>query len=162
MDRTPLSLWAKHLIRAAVDYFNERSVKACLILDNTVLRDGVLASLKQDGAGEDFIVCIAPGFTTQLDFDETDLTIAVKFDNYAHVMCIPYNAIKAVIAANSGGVLTEDGHMNIISIPPVVYPPASRYRNEQDLAAKAQQAVEVEMHSQPHQDELQLVAKKRS
>lgn len=159
MDRTPLSLWAKHLIRAAIDYFNERSVQACLIVDNTVLKDGVLASQKQDGG--DFIVCVAPGFTTQLDFDEADLTIAVKFDNLAHVMCIPYNAIKAVIAANAGGVLTEDGHMNVISIPPVVYPPASRYRTERELAEKAQQAYEAEMHAQPKQEELQLVAKKK-
>ncbi|MMZ64546.1 hypothetical protein D1872_268850 [compost metagenome] len=76
-------------------------------------------------------------------------------------MCIPYNAIKAVIAANAGGVLTEDGHMNVISIPPVVYPPASRYRTERELAEKAQQALEVEMHAQPKQEELQLVAKKK-
>lgn len=161
MDRTPLSLWAKHLIRAAIDYFNERSVKSCLIIDNTILKDGVLTSLKLDDDG-DFIVCIAPGYTTQLDFDDTDLTIAVKFGSLAHVMTVPYHAIRAVIAANSGGVLTEDGHMNIISIPPVVYPPASRYRNEQDLAHKAQQAVEAEMQPQPAQDELQLVTFKRS
>lgn len=161
MDRTPLSLWAKHLIRAAVDYFNERSVKASLIIDNTILKDGVLTSLKKD-SGDDFIVCIAPGFTTLLDFGELDLTIAVKFDNYTHVMCVPYNAIKAVIAANSGGVLTEDGHMNIITVPPVVYPPASRYRTETDLADSAREAVQAEMQAQPEQDDLQLVARRRS
>ncbi|MNM23079.1 hypothetical protein D3C81_334690 [compost metagenome] len=160
MDRTPLSVWAKHLIRASIDYFNERTVQSCLIIDNTVLKDGVLASLNQDSG--DFIVCVAPGFTTQLDFDETELTIAVKFGTLPHVMCIPYNAIRAVIAANSGGVLTEDGHMNIISIPPVVYPPASRYRTETELAEKAQAAIEAVMHVQPAQDELQLVVRKRS
>jgi stringent starvation protein B len=160
MDRTPVSLWAKHLIRASIDYFNERTVQACLIVDNSVLKDGVLASLKQES--DDFIICVAPGFTTQLDFDETELNIAVKFDNLAHVMSIPYNAVKAVIAANSGGVLTEDGHMNIISIPPVIYPPASRFRNEHELAEMAQKAADAEMHAQPGQDELQLVAKRRS
>lgn len=160
MDRTTLSPWAKYLIKAAVDYFNERSVQACLMVDNTVLKDGVLAALNQDGG--DFIVCVAPGFTTQLDFNETEITIAVKFDSFSHVMSIPYGAIRAVIAADSGGVITEDGHMNIISVPPVIYPPASRYRNEQYLTEKAQQAVAAEMQAQPTQDELQLVAKRRS
>lgn len=161
MDRTPLSLWAKHLIRAAIDYFNERAVKSCLIIDNSILKDGVLDSLKQDGS-DDFIVCIAPGYTTQLDFDETDLTIDVKFGDLDHIMQIPYNAIKAVMAANSGGILSEDGHMNIISIPPVVYPPASRYRNGQHLIDRAEQAERAARQPQPDQDELQLRTLKRS
>ncbi|MNO03907.1 hypothetical protein D3C81_2247550 [compost metagenome] len=65
-----------------------------------------------------------------------------------------------MIAANSGGVLTENGHINFISVPPVVYPPASRYRNEKELDQLAQRAVEEEMHAQPEQSELQLVARR--
>ncbi|QTH80425.1 hypothetical protein PA10_00227 [Pseudomonas phage pPa_SNUABM_DT01] len=160
MDRTPLALWAKHLIRAAIDYFNERSTKACLIVDNTILKDGVLAAMAQENNSSDFIVCVAPGFTTQLDFGDADLTISVKFHDAAHSMVIPYHAIRAVIAADSGGVLTENGHINIISVPPVVYPPASRYRNEEELDKIAQQVVEEEVHAQPTQSELQLVVRR--
>ncbi|MNO21504.1 ClpXP protease specificity-enhancing factor [compost metagenome] len=160
MDRTPLALWAKHLIRAAIEYFNERSVQACLIVDNTILKDGVLSAITQDSNSSDFIVCVAPGFTTQLDFGDDGVTISVRFNEVPHSMSIPYHAVKAVIAANSNGVLTENGHLNLISIPPVVYPPASRCRNKEELDRLAQQAVEDEIHAQPAQSELQLYARR--
>lgn len=160
MDRTPLALWAKHLIRAAIDYFNERSAKACLIVDNNILKDGVLTAMAQENNSSDFIVCVAPGFTTQLDFGDTGLTISIKFNAVAHTMIIPYHAIRAVIAANSGGVLTENGLINVISVPPVVYPPGLRYRNEEELDQIAQRVVEEEVHTQPNQSELQLTARR--
>jgi len=160
MDRTSHVLWAKHLIKAAIEYFNERSTRACLLIDNLVLKDGVLASMSEHDRTE-FIVCVAPGFTTMMDLGDTDICVTVRFRSCTHFMCIPYNAISAVLAANANGVLTDEGQVNVINIPPVVYPPGSKYRTEHALDAVAQ-PVEIEMIvPQPEQVELRSVIRRR-
>lgn len=158
MDHNPPALWAKHLVKAGIDYFNERAVKTSLLVDNTVLNDPVLASMRSDNRKE-FVVCVAPGYTTQLDFGDSDLTITIRFGTINHVMVVPYHAIKAVLAANTGGVLSERGQLNIISIPPVVYPPGSSYRGAPPVPEETVEVVE-DLTQQPAQVELQLVARR--
>ncbi len=156
MDSKHKPLWAKYLIHAAIEYFTDRHEKACLILDNVILDDPVLAGL--DDVSDDFVVCIAPGYTTQMDFGDTDLTIAVRFSDITHVMEIPYGAIKAVKIAQLDTILSDEGHLNIITIPPVVYPPRSKFRNDELMADKVKIAMESSLEIQPTQRELSLVA----
>ncbi|MCY1290575.1 hypothetical protein D9M68_19190 [compost metagenome] len=158
MESTPPTTWAKHLIRAAVDYFTERHARACLVIDNALLADGVLNAISRE-EDTDFIVCVAPGFTTQLDFGPEELTIAVRFDACHHVMFIPYSAIRYVIAANAGGAMT-DGQLNLISVPPVIYSPGHMRRRKSDIEAPIldkDDPVLSTVIAQPAQAELQLV-----
>jgi stringent starvation protein B len=134
MDHSSQVLWAKYLIKAAIDYFNDRTVGACLLIDNAVLGDTVLATF-QGGTYGDFVVCVSPGFTTYLDFRDLEMTIAIQVEGADHVMSVPYHAIRAVVA-NTGTVdvrtMTERGQINVIAIPPVVYPPGSQFRQSPD------------------------------
>jgi len=158
MDQTPHSSWAKHLIRAAIDYFTERHARACIVVDNTILEDGVLSTLGR-AEDTDFIICVAPGFTTRLEFGPEELIIAVRFDACHHLMEIPYHAIRYVIAANAGGALT-DGQINLISVPPVVYNPNVRPRRrktDMENPAIPDQKLMDALAAQPLQAELQLV-----
>lgn len=157
MDQKPQTTWAKHLIRAAVDYFTERHARACIVVDNSVLDDGVLKSISPEGT-TDFVICVAPGFTTQMDFGVEDLTIAVRFDACHHTMAIPYNAIRYVIAANAGRAMT-DGQLNLISVPPVIYGakvPRRRSSDVQQQPVGDKELMET-VTAQPTQAELQLV-----
>lgn len=158
MDQSPPTTWAKHPIRAAIDYFTERHARACLVVDNAVLSDGVLNTISRKD-DTDFIVCVAPGFTTRLDFGPDEVTIAVRFDACHHVMSIPYQAIRYVIAANAGGAIS-DGHLNLISVPPVIYSPGHMRRRQSDIektAIATDDEVLSKVIAQPTQAELQLV-----
>jgi stringent starvation protein B len=158
MDHSPPTTWAKHLIRAAIDYFTERHARACLVVDNALLVDGVLNAISRED-DTDFIICVAPGFTTQLDFGAEELTIAVRFDACHHVMFIPYSSIRYVIAANAGGAMT-DGQLNLISVPPVIYSGGMMRRRKSDVEAQIldkDSPVLAEVAAQPAQAELQLV-----
>lgn len=161
MDHKPQTCWAKHLIRAAIDYFTERHARACIVVDNGILSDGVLKSVGREG-DSDFIICVAPGFTTQMDYGPEELTIAVRFDACHHVMTIPYSAIRYVIAANAGGPLT-DGHLNLISVPPVVFNPSTLRRRSTDNTSLVIDDEEMmkKLAAQPAQEELQLVRAQR-
>lgn len=161
MDHKPQACWAKHLIRAAIEYFTERHARACIIVDNNILNDGVLKSIGREG-DSDFIICVAPGFTTQMDFGPDEMIIAVRYDACHHVMAIPYNAIRYVIAANAGGALT-DGHLNLISVPPVVYNAAVPRRRVTDNVQTVIDDKEMldKVAAQPTQAELQLVKAQR-
>lgn len=157
-DKHPL--WASFLVKAAVDYFSQRGVKACLLLNNTVLQDGILEAMSANGSTE-FILCIAPGFTTHLEFGEADMTVAVRFGHLYHTMVIPYEAITAVLASGSNSVLTDEGHINIISIPPVVYPPGAHCRRQALEASRPQVEPLEDVESQPQQMDLHLVSRTR-
>lgn len=159
MDRTSTPLWAKYLIKAAIDYLNDRGVKACLMVDNTVLKDGVLAALHPQS--DDFVLCVAPGYTTELTLSDLDVTVAVRFDVIHHVVTIPYEAVRAVLAHETTGVINDYGQLNIITIPPVVYPPGAHYRIEKREAAASTTGHE-ETHAQPAQGEFTLVVNKRA
>ncbi len=159
MLATKHPLWARYLIHAAIEYFNNRSVKACLLIDNNILKDGVLEAQNPNGTSE-FIICVAPGFTTQMDFGDQDLTISVRFAHLIHILTIPYEAIRAVLAADSGGVLTDEGHINIIEVPPVVYPPGAPYRRRSTDVKSPEPLVIDDLQSQPHQLDLRLVGRR--
>jgi len=158
MDHPPHAIWAKHLIKAAIEFFNERSVKACLLVDNAILNDSVLSALCKEDT-DDFIICVSPGFTTQLDFGVHGLSITVRLDNFDHALTIPYPAIRAVLAGGCHGTLTDHGELNVITIPPVVYPPGSPYR-DLTLPRTSAPAASERPHTQPAQAELQLVARR--
>ena len=132
MDRSSQVLWAKYLIKTAIDYFNDRTVGVCLLIDNAVLGDTVLATF-QGGTYGDFVVCVSPGFTTCLDFRDLEMTIDIQVEGADHVMTIPYHAIRAVMAnidATDVRTMTESGQINVIAVPPVVYPPGSQFRQQ--------------------------------
>lgn len=151
MDNSSPVLWAKFLVKAAVDYFNERKTRTCILVDNSILKDGVLTAMSEDRT--DFIICIAPGYVTQMEYGDTYIEIAVKFHDVWHAMTIPYEAIVMVLCVDVKGVLTEDGHMNLITIPPVVYPTNARFQRqkaEQQRVFDESQALE----EQPSQDEM--------
>lgn len=157
MDKKPQALWAKHLTRAAIEYFTERQTKACLILNNLILKDEVLS--RYDAVSDDFIVCVAPGYTTQLDFGDTDLTVAVRFDDCGHVMVIPYHAIRAVTLAHARSIISDEGHLNIITIPTTIYPPWSKFRDPEEMTEKARIAMmDSLLEIQPPQRELSRAA----
>lgn len=132
MDHSSQVLWAKYLIKAAIDYFNDRTVGACLLIDNAVLGDTVLATF-QGGTYDDFVVCVSPGFTTHLEFGDLEMTVAIQVEGADHIMTVPYHAVRAVVA-NAGTVgvktMTESGQINVIAVPPVVYPPGSQFRQQ--------------------------------
>lgn len=153
MDNSSPILWAKHLIKAAVEYFNERKVRTCILVDNAVLKDGVLTAMSAERS--DFIICVAPGYVTQMEYGDTELDITVKFNGMWHAMSIPYEAIVMVLCVGVKGVLTEEGHLNMISVPPVVYPTnakATRQKAEQQRIVDETQKVE----EQPAQEALQV------
>lgn len=158
IDKHPL--WAKFLVRAAIGYFSQRAVKTCLLLNNAILQDGILEAMSAGGSDE-FILCVAPGFTTQMEFGETDMTVAVRFDHLYHTIVIPYEAIKAVLASGSNSVLTDEGHINIISIPPVVYPPGAYCRRQAIEAAQPPAEILEDVETQPQQLDLHLVTRGR-
>lgn len=162
MDQLPPTTWAKHLIRAAIDYFTERNARACIVVDNAVLNDGVLRTISRE-EDTDFIICVAPGFTTQLDFEPEELTIAVRFDACHHVMSIPYQAIRYVIAANAGGAMSDNGQINLISIPPVIGMSAQMRRRQSDIEKPGEINTDLlnTVSAQPVQTELQLVSRQR-
>jgi len=149
-------LWARYLVHAAIEYFNNRAVKVCLLIDNTILKDGVLEAQNPNGSSE-FIVCVAPGYTTQMDYGDQDLTISIRFAHLIHTLTIPYEAIRAVLGADTGGVLTDDGHINIIEVPPVIYPPGAPYRRRSTDPKPAESLMIDEIQAQPRQFELRLV-----
>lgn len=129
MDRSINVLWAKHLIKAAIDYFNERGVGACILIDNASLGDTVLAAF-QGGVYGDFAICVSPGFTTRLEFGECTLIVAIRVDNADHILYAPYHTVRAVMADTAPlGAVNAAGQINVVSIPPVVYPPGSSYRD---------------------------------
>jgi stringent starvation protein B len=126
-----------------------------------MIKDGVLNAISRE-EDTDFIICVAPGFTTQLEFGPDELTIAVRFDACHHVMYIPYSAIRYVIAAHAGSAVT-DGHLNLISIPPVVYNAAHMRRRKSDIEQpplSSDDAIMNDLIAQPAQSELQLVKSK--
>lgn len=115
-------LWQKYIIGAAIEYMNDRSIKPGIIVDNSILKDGVLESRQLDGRSE-FVICVAPGFVTYMEYNTTGLSITAKFDYLEHSMEIPYHAVRAVVGIGVGGLACEDGHTNVIPVPPIIYPP---------------------------------------
>ncbi len=144
-------LWQRHLVEAAVSYFNQRQVQTCLLVDNQILKDGVLQAQSPDGRQE-FLICVAPYFVTQMDFADHDLSTTIKFDGLIHTLCIPYHAIKAVLACDGTGILTDEGHLNVIDIPPVVYPPGAHYRRTEQVDQSVVDSQPLEV--QPSQDNI--------
>jgi hypothetical protein len=130
VNRTVPVLWAKHLVKAAIDYFTERSVGACILIDNALLKDVLLASFNGGGYGE-LTICISPGFVTRLEFGDEVLTLGIRLNHADQVLSIPYHAIRAIVSGqDTYGAVSGQGELNVIAIPPVVYPPGSPYRKE--------------------------------
>lgn len=151
MDHSSPVVWAKHLVKAAIEYFCERKTRCGILIDNSILKDGVLTSISEHRT--DFIICISPGYVTQMEYGPTELEITVKFDDWWHAMVIPYEAILMVLAVGANKAVSEEGYLNMISVPPVVYPTNSNYvkrKKEERRVIDETQAIE----GQPKQEEL--------
>lgn len=165
MNDTKHPLWQRFLVKAAIDYFIERKVLACILVDNSILKDGVLESMHSSKDYHEFIICVAPGYATQLDLDDFSMEVTVKFSAFTHRLEIPYEAIRAVLAAGSGGVLTDEGHMNIIEVPPPIRAPGAHRRankpKRDDIVSSEVTTIESPKEIQPEQQDLQLIRRSR-
>ncbi|MNX85510.1 hypothetical protein D3C86_1173490 [compost metagenome] len=153
MDKSPPVVWAKHLVKAAIEYYCERKTRCGILVDNDILKDGMLTSI--NATRNDFIICIAPGYVTQMEYSSTEMNITVKFGDKWHVMSIPYGAICMVLTIDEKHTLTEDGHVNMISIPPVIYPTNSNHaRRKKETMRVTNDRFVHEIVGQPAQEDL--------
>lgn len=136
----PSILWSKYYFQAALDYLNARNVKPAILVDNKVLKDSVLDGLERV-SGDDFVICIAVGFVTNLTIDDECVSFASKFNGIPHVLEIPYHAIHSVFAYKSQVLLEDDGSLNTLVMPKTVLPPGAAKRNER--AASVRETTEV-------------------
>lgn len=128
-------LWPRFYFQAALDYFNARNVKPAIVVDNTVLKDSVLDGLDRV-SGDDFVICIAVGYVTNLTVGDESVSFATKFNGIPHVLEVPYYAIHAVIAYLSQVTIEDDGSRNTLVMPKLVLPPGAAKRNERALTVK--------------------------
>lgn len=147
MDSTQRVLWARYQVEAAIEYLTARRALPGLVIDNDILDDGVFKTLSKDRS--EFVLCVAPGYTTQLGFSEEHLDVTVRFDTFVHALSIPYAAIRAVISLNSPGLMTDDGMINVITVAPAVLPAGQRHRNR-----KLEEAKVDDIQPQPEQENL--------
>lgn len=151
MPETDSPLWQKYLIEAAIGYFNDRGVKPGLVIDNELLQDGVLQAKQMEGYNE-FVICVAPGYTTQLKYGNTEMVVTARFDSMEYTMHIPYYVIRGVVGVGVGALLSEDGHTNVIRVPAVIYP--KQVKHEHDPVPQVDPIEISTLEHQPTQEEM--------
>lgn len=145
-------LWPTYYLKTAIQYLTDRNQAPALIVDNSVLNDGVLAT-RSRGTGNDCVICIAPAFVANLEISDEGVSFSAKFDGFHHALNIPFEAINAVYAYRSDCMITDNGEMNMFVLPKVVLPPGSARRTEM-AAEKAQlnQDIVLNLEDQPKEE----------
>lgn len=122
-------LWPKYYFTAALSYLTDRSEKPAIIVDNSVLHDGVL-STREKVSGHDCIICIANEFVTNFQINDDSVSFSARFNGFYHHLEIPFDAINAVYAYKSNCMINDNGEMNMFALPKVIMPPGATRRNE--------------------------------
>lgn len=146
-------LWPKYYLVAAMQYLVDRNCKPALVIDNAVLQDGVLAT-RQKVSGDDCVICVAAGYVANWDVGDFGVSFSVKFNGFYHFMEIPFEAISAIFAYQSTQMITDDGEMNVFTLPKVVVAPGATRRKEKAKAKDEQeaQAILLNLEEQPGGD----------
>jgi stringent starvation protein B len=126
-------LWPKFYLKAALDYLTARNHKPALVVDNSMLQDGVLAT-REKVSGDDCVICLAPQYIANLELDDYGVHFSARFNGFYHHLVIPYECINAVYAYQTSAIIEDNGEMNMFVIPKVVYPPGAVKRNEASAA----------------------------
>jgi stringent starvation protein B len=143
--------WPKYYLEAALKYLTDRSQKPAIVVDNAILKDGVLAT-REKVSGDDCVICIAPGFVANLELDDYGLSFSAKFNGIYHYLSIPYEAISVIYAYQADAMVTDNGEQNMLTLPRVLLPPGAVRRNE--AAANREQlnqTVLLNLEDQPDQ-----------
>lgn len=149
MDHSTPVVWAKFVVKSAIDYFRERKVRCGLLVDNTTMKDGVLSSISPERT--DFIICVSPDFVTRMEYNPTHLDVVLNFNGMHHQMSIPYSSIIMVVAIDEKRVLDDEGHLNTISIPPAILPTNAAFlRKNTNTVVETNEIIQ----EQPFQEEL--------
>lgn len=122
-------LWPKYYFKAALDYLTARSLKPAIVIDNTRLMDGVLAT-REKVSGDDCIIVLAPQYIANLELGDNGLHFSARFNGFYHFLEVPYDCINAVFAHQVSHVIEDTGEMNVFILPKVILPPGAVRRNE--------------------------------
>lgn len=144
-------LWPEYFFKAALDYLSDRNEKPAIIIDNTVMKDGVL-STREKVSGDDCVICISPSHVANFDIAREGISFSARFDGFQHHLNIPYEAITAIYAYDSTALLSDDGEVNMLVLPKVVLPPGA-IRRKEEAATKVSIPLEpeVEIEDQPRE-----------
>lgn len=145
--------WPKYYLTAALQYLTDRSQKPAIVVDNTILNDGVLAT-REKVSGNDCVICIAPGFVANFEVDDYGVSFTVKFNGLYHHLSVPFEAITTVYAYQADAIVTDQGEQNVLTLPRVLLPPGAVRRNEAAAQKeKLNQTILLNLEDQPSYEE---------